>query len=128
MSTYFHMLLYVVSKYVFRRIIQMDKEFIKKRITNFRIANNISARKLSLDLGYSSEHINQIETGRLNPTLDFIMVFCEHLKIPMSEFFNENFEYSPQIVLLNESIKKLDADELKDICSIVTKLGNKDLR
>ena len=106
----------------------MDKEFIKRRLTDFRLANNISARKLSLDLGYSSEHINQIETGRLNPTLDFILTFCKHLKVSLSEFFDDEFKYSPQIAILNANLRKLDADELNAICSIVSRLANKDTR
>ena len=39
----------------------MEKDFIKNRYAAIRCANNISARKLSFELGQSSEYINQIE-------------------------------------------------------------------
>ena len=41
----------------------MDKGFIKERYARIRLAHNISARRLSMELGQSSEYINQIETG-----------------------------------------------------------------
>ena len=125
MSSDFQYVLYVGAGYVFRRILHMDKESIKKRITGIRIAKDISARKLSLDMGYSSEHINQIETGRLNPTLDFILTFCDHLNIPLGQFFNDGFEYSPQITAIVKNLGNLGADELDAIALIVGKLGGK---
>lgn len=42
----------------------MDKSFIKDRYAKIRIANNLSARKLSIELGQSTEYINQIESSK----------------------------------------------------------------
>ena len=43
----------------------MDKEFIRNRVYKIRTNQNISARNLSLELGMSSEYINQLEGGKL---------------------------------------------------------------
>ena len=43
----------------------IDKSFIGKRIAVLRNAKKISARGMSLDLGQSSEYVNQIENGEV---------------------------------------------------------------
>ena len=104
---------------------EINKEFIKNRISQIRTSKNISARSLSLDLGMSSEYINQIENGRLNPSLDFLLNFCQYFKISIGEFFNENnafpVEYKELIIELN----KLNQTEFKQILNIVKLITSK---
>ena len=51
------------------------KDFISKRIATIRNANNISARKLSIEMGQGSEYINQIENGRKMPSMEGFYLF-----------------------------------------------------
>ena len=51
----------------------MEKDFIRNRVYQLRTSHNISARNLSLELGMSSEYINQLEGGKLNPSIDFLI-------------------------------------------------------
>ena len=67
----------------------MDKNFIKERYAKIRLAHNISARKLSLELGQSTEYINQIENGKNMPSVEGLMNFCNYFNISMGEFFEE---------------------------------------
>jgi len=103
----------------------MDKEFISKRVLSIRETKNKSARSLSLDLGMSSEYINQVENGKLNPSIDFISNFCDYFKINVSEFFDNNIEYPMQYKELIKDLNKLTPDELKDVSSIIKRIADK---
>ncbi len=102
----------------------MTKEYIRNRIANIRISKNISARKLSLELGMSSEYVNQVENGRLTPSLDFILNFCDYFGLSVSEFFNQTNVFPLEYKELLSELNKLTPDELSQIINII-KLINK---
>ena len=97
----------------------MKKDFIKERIAAIRTSKNISARNLSLELGKSSEYINQIENGRLNPPIDFIIDFCDYFQLSLGEFFNEDSSYPLQYKELISELNKLTHSELDKIVDLV---------
>ena len=103
----------------------MDKDFVSKRIANIRTDKNLSARGLSLDLGKSRDYIFQCEAGKLNPPLDFIFDFCNHFKMPIGEFFDQNIEYPVRIKNLIADINKLNNEEYEQVLSLVKLLANK---
>ena len=47
----------------------MTDNFIGERFSQLREARNVSARKMSLDLGHSTSYMNAIEAGRKLPSL-----------------------------------------------------------
>ena len=96
----------------------MDKNFIKERINYIRTTNKISARNLSLELGMSSEYVNQLEGGRLTPSIDFIINFCDYFKITLSEFFDEEKKYPLEYKELIENLNKLNVEELKTVSQV----------
>lgn len=102
----------------------MDKEFIKERISTIRNSKNISARSLSLNLGMSSEYVNQVENGRLMPSLDFIMNFCDYFNISVAEFFDETIKNPKKYQDLIQELNKMSQPELQQIIDL-TKLINK---
>jgi len=103
----------------------MDKEFIRNRIYTIRNENNISARNLSLELGMSSEYINQLEGGRLNPSVDFLVSFCNYFNLSLSEFFDTNTKYPTRLKELVEQLNKLNNEELDIIFKLVNYLDSK---
>lgn len=103
----------------------MDKIFIKERIRYYRLQSNKSARNLSLELGMSSEYINQIETGRLTPSLDFLLIFCEYLNISLSEFFNEEFKYPIEFKNIITKLNMLSKDNIELISKLIDTLSEK---
>jgi len=103
----------------------IDKDFVRNRITQIRQSQNISARSLSLDLGYSSEATNQIETGRANPTLEYILALCNYFEITPSEFFDGGLKYPVQVQELIGKLGLLDGDELATIMNLVNHFTNK---
>ena len=102
----------------------MDKMFIKERYASIRNAHNISARKLSLELGQSSEYINQIENGKCLPSIEGLFNFCEYFKIGIAEFFNEEFKYPIEYKDIINELNKLDKLALTQITDLL-KLINK---
>lgn len=103
----------------------MDKNYIKERINYIRTKNNISARNLSLELGMSSEYINQLETGRLNPSIDFIINFCDYFKMPISEFFDDGLRYPLEYKELIENLNRLNKAEVDAFINLVKAISNK---
>lgn len=101
-----------------------NKEFIKNRISKIRSSKNVSARSLSLELGMSSEYINQIENGRLNPSLDFILNFCEYFKLTIGEFFDEDNSFPIEYKSLINQLNKLTKEELAHITDLVNLLNS----
>lgn len=102
----------------------MDKEFVKERISTIKNSKNISARSLSLNLGMSSEYVNQVKNGRLMPSLDFIMNFCDYFNISVAEFFDETIKDPKKYQDLIQELNKMSQPELQQIIDL-TKLINK---
>lgn len=61
--------------------------FIRERIYQLREMNGISARELSLSLGYSSCYINKIENGNALPSITALLYICEYFDLSPKEFF-----------------------------------------
>ncbi len=98
---------------------KVDKKFISKRIATLRNAKGISARAMSLDLGQSSEYINQIENGRSIPSIEGLINICDYFGITLSEFFDTNLLYPIQYKELIKELNKLDSLELQKIIDII---------
>lgn len=97
----------------------MDKSFIKERYAKIRLAHNISARKLSLELGQSTEYINQIENGKNMPSVEGLMNFCNYFNISMGEFFEEQFNFPVEYAAIIEELNKMDAITIKQIYELL---------
>ena len=74
---------------------------------------------MSLDLGQSSEYINQIENGRSMPSIEGLINICDYFDITMSEFFDESIVYPIQYKELLQELNKLDSIELEKVIDIV---------
>lgn len=87
----------------------MDKTFIKERYAKIRLAHGLSARKLSGELGQSTEYINQIENGKCMPSVEGLMNFCDYFHMSVGEFFDETVNYPVQYAKIIEELNKMDA-------------------
>lgn len=87
----------------------MDKKFISERYARIRLAHNISARKLSLELGQSTEYINQIEAGKSMPSVEGLINFCEYFNISVGEFFDQAVEFPVQYKSIIAELNKMDS-------------------
>ena len=98
----------------------MEKDFIRNRVYQIRTSHNISARNLSLELGMSSEYINQLEGGKLNPSIYFLINFCAYFSISLSEFFDDGNKYPTKIKPVIDKLFQLNTDEFDLIDKLIT--------
>lgn len=105
----------------------MEREFVQKRYATIRNAHQISARKLSFALGQSSEYINQIENGKMMPSIDGLFNFCDFFNITLSEFFDSSMNYPIEFKGIIRELNKLDSLELKQVSDLLRLItSNKD--
>lgn len=98
-------------------------EFVRNRIASIRIAHGYSCRRLSTELGKSTEYLNQVENGRLNPTIEFSSEFCDFFGITLSEFFDADNAQPVKFKELCCDLAVLDEEETKHITGIVKTLA-----
>ena len=98
---------------------------MQNRYATIRLAHNVSARKLSLELGQSTEYINQIENGKNMPSLEGLFNFCDYFGLTLGEFFEQDYAYPVEYKKLIQELNKLDALELKQILDLVTLINSK---
>ena len=103
----------------------MDKDFIREQIYFIRTKNKKSARGLSLELLMSSEYINQIESGRITPSIDFLIRFCDYFNITMKDFFDEDKKYVVEYNELTKLLNDFSQDDVNKIIEAIKILKNK---
>lgn len=87
----------------------MDKSFIRERYAKIRLAHNMSARKLSIELGQSTEYINQIESGKNMPSVEGLLNFCNYFNISVGEFFEDKYNFPVEYKAIINELNKMDA-------------------
>lgn len=102
----------------------MDISFISERITELRLARNISEYQMSLELGKSKSYIQGITSKKALPSVKQLFEICDYLNVSLSEFFDSANHDSP---LLSETImqlRKLSADDLQMIHDVAERLAS----
>lgn len=93
--------------------------FISDRLSKLRKQEDISARELSLSLGLTESYINQVENGRLMPSMEVLYYICEKFGISLKDFFDDNTEEPVLIGRIVKEIKKLDAKSLEKLLEFI---------
>ncbi len=65
----------------------LTKQDILYRLGYFRTKKNISAYKLSRNLGHADNYIYRVESGEIQLTIDLLIEILDYLNITTSEFF-----------------------------------------
>lgn len=102
----------------------MDKKFVQMRIARIRTAHNVSARKVSMELGQSTEYINQIENGKALPSLEGLFNICEYFNISLAEFFDDRLEFPVEYKHIIDELNKMDSVAVNQVYELL-KLINK---
>lgn len=88
----------------------MTNNFIGERFSQLREARNISARKMSLDLGHGTSYMNAIEAGRKLPSLSEFPYPCEYLGVKPNDFFDDRKPSLNQIKAIDAIYDMSDKD------------------
>ena len=103
----------------------MDRNFIKERYAKIRLAHRLSARKLSLELGQSTEYINQIETGKSMPSIEGLINFCDYFNLNLGEFFDEEMKFPVEYKKIINELDKMDILEINQIYELLKLINSK---
>ncbi len=102
----------------------MKKKIIKNtvignKLSRLREAKGMSARALSLELGFSENYISQIESGYAKPSYNIIVSLSDYFGIKIGDLFDDKTEYPIQYKELIEELNKLDSQELEKVVDFV---------
>ena len=90
-------------------------EFIRIRITELRIAKNISEHKMSLDLDKSGSYIRGITSRAALPSLKELFNIIAYFNMTPSEFFAPMENGNTLYDRLCERLRELDAADLEKV-------------
>ena len=66
-----------------------NKEIFGRKIKNYRKKLGVSARKMSIELGFNYSYIATIECGRVYPSFSHFFEILDYFHISPQEFFAE---------------------------------------
>lgn len=66
----------------------MDKNYIRERITQLRIARNVSEYQMSAELGKSAGYVQAITSGRSLPSIEQLWNIIDYFEMTPVEFFD----------------------------------------
>ena len=101
----------------------MDIEFVARRITELRIKKEISEQKMSKGLGHGRNYIQNISSGRSNPSMTEFLYICEYLGVTPSTFFDEENKEPALIQRALEGLKNLEARDLEVLIGLIDRLN-----
>lgn len=96
--------------------------YIRERITELRMARNISEYQMSLELGQNKNYIQGISSGKALPSMKQFLKICDYFEITPMEFFDAD-SARPQALhkALNE-MKGLSDSDLSLLLNIIQRL------
>lgn len=90
------------------------KEF-SLRLSKLRNSKKVSARDMSLSIGYSENYINSIENGANFPSMTVFFYICEYLNITPEEFFATENKNPIKVQELVNTVKGLSDEQLDSL-------------
>ena len=70
----------------------LNKDFVRKRITALRLIKGVSESQMSLALGHGRNYIHNIATGKYLPTMASLMQICEYFEITPNDFLTKRYQ------------------------------------
>ena len=103
----------------------MDMDFIRKRITELRLAKGVSEMAMSQALGHGRAYITHITSGRANPSVPELLYIIEYLDVTPRTFFTEETE-NESILLqkIMDRAQKHSEDDLSLILALIDRMDN----
>ena len=94
-------------------------EFIRSRITELRIAKNISEHKMSLDLDKSGSYIRGITSGAALPSLRELFNFISYFDMTPAEFFAPLDDANTPNRKLCEKLRTMNEEDLEKVSTFI---------
>ena len=103
----------------------MDENFIRERLTQLRLKQNVSEYKMSLDLGHSKSYIQSIISGRSMPSMSEFLYIYDYLDVTPMEFFDESVDNPALISDLVQKASNLADSDLHLLCQMANHMASK---
>ena len=103
----------------------MDEKGVALRLAQLRQQKNVSAREMSLAIGQNAGYINNIELGKVLPSLPGIFYICDYLGISEAEFFDLEIKNPTKLDAVIADLRKLDDPQLETISRLIKDLIKK---
>ena len=104
----------------------MDVSYIAKRITELRLARNVSEYQMSLELGQSKSYVQSITSGKNLPSVHQLFNIADYFNMTLAEFFNEDNHDSPELLEAIQALRCLRNDDVALILSFIRRLALQD--
>ncbi len=101
----------------------LNKDFVRKRITALRLIKGVSENKMSLALGHGRNYIHNIATGKYLPTMASLMQICEYFEITPSDFFDEKVSNPILVRKLLNSAKEMSDEDIIWLNKVIDRLN-----
>jgi transcriptional regulator with XRE-family HTH domain len=95
------------------------EELLGKRIAQLRTTKGVSAREMSLSIGQGQAYINNIENGKVLPSLRGLQYICEYLNISLKDFFDFDSAAPGRLNDIIKDLKALSLEQLSNVAGIV---------
>ena len=99
-----------------------DEQVFYKRLSELRLAKNVSARDMSLSIGQSENYINGIENKHGFPSMQVFFYICDYFGITPKEFFDVASTSPSRLNDITEKMKSLSTEQLDLIEKIIDNL------
>lgn len=94
-------------------------EFIRIRITELRIAKNISEHRMSLDLDKSGSYIRGITSGLALPSLKELFNIISYFNMTPAEFFAPIDDANTPYHELGEKLRTMSEEDLEKVKTFI---------
>lgn len=95
-------------------------DFIRARITELRIMENVSEHRMSLDLGKSGSYIRGITSGAALPSLKELFNIIEYFGMTPAEFFAPMADAESLYHRLCEKLRTFGDDDLEKVSTFIS--------
>lgn len=101
----------------------MDDTFISERITELRLARNVSEYQMSLELGQSKGYIQGITSGRCLPSTKQLFNIADYFHLTVAEFFDDGKHDSPVVLEAIQALRRLNDDDAALILELLHRIA-----
>ncbi len=100
----------------------MDESFIAERITELRLARNVSEYQMSLELGQSKGYVQGITSGKCLPSVKQLFNIADYFHLTVSEFFDEENHDPPLVLEAAQTLRQLSDDDVRLVLGLIRRI------
>lgn len=105
----------------------MDETFISERITELRLARNVSEYQMSLELGQSKGYIQGITSGKCLPSIKQLFNIADYFHLTVAEFFDDGRHDSPVVLEAIQTLRRLSDEDAVLILELLHRIAQPDI-